>query len=444
MGEQVYSVWANYTTWMIASSPNVFGYDPETMPDLPNGDAPVRGPRRRPPPATASGSASSRSLLDYCPEVTVGEKIGWIGLGQIGTPMATRLLGTPGGLVVCDIVEEATRTFAAEGAEVAADPAGVVAAGATVISVMVRDDAQVRAVVDQIVAVAPPGTLVAVHSTIRPETAEELAATAAEAGVVILDAPVSGGVAGASTGRLALLLGGDEAAVERCRAVYAPLADLVVHFGPAGAGTRAKIARNVVGFAGYVAVDEAMRLAEALGLDLKGLGQVIRHSDAVTGGAGAVALRSETGRCPRTTGSAPSSGTAPPWGRRTSTWRSAWPPRRASTCRWRPPPATGWRPRWASPTRRASRCSACASTCGWATSTPAPPTPPPWTWSSGPRRRWHRSWSCPSTTASRAATCRRRGRWRRRWRPGRRRPSSWWRPPCCRSTTRSAWPRRSP
>jgi 3-hydroxyisobutyrate dehydrogenase len=230
--------------------------------------------------------------------VAAGEKIGWIGLGQIGTPMATRLLGNPGGLVVCDIVEEATRTFAAEGAEVADDPAGVVAAGATVISVMVRDDAQVRTVVGEIVAVARPGTLVAIHSTIRPQTAEELAAAAADAGVVVLDAPVSGGVAGASTGRLVLLLGGDEAAVERCRAVYAPLADLVVHFGPAGAGTRAKIARNLVGFAGYVAVDEAMRLAEALGLDLKGLGQVIRHSDAVTGGAGAVALRSETGPLP--------------------------------------------------------------------------------------------------------------------------------------------------
>ena len=83
--------------------------------------------------------------------------------------------------------------------------------------------------------------------------------------------------------------------VERCRAAFAGFADLVVHFGPAGAGTRAKIARNLVTFAGFAAVGEALRLAEAGGLDLVGLGDVVRHSDAVTGGAGAIMLRDETG-----------------------------------------------------------------------------------------------------------------------------------------------------
>ncbi|HEU5151481.1 MAG TPA: NAD(P)-dependent oxidoreductase [Iamia sp.] len=224
----------------------------------------------------------------------MSEKVGFIGLGNIGGPMAERLLDHPGGLVVCDIDEAARGRFAAKGAETAASAAEVIAAGATVVSVMVRDDAQVRTVVDELLATAAPGTVVAVHSTIRPETAEDLALVAGRSDVHVLDAPVSGGFMGAATGRLAVLLGGDEAVVDRCREAFAAFADKVVHFGPAGAGTRAKVARNLVTFASFAAVGEALRLAEAAGLDLAALGDVVRHSDAVTGGAGAIMLRDVT------------------------------------------------------------------------------------------------------------------------------------------------------
>jgi 3-hydroxyisobutyrate dehydrogenase len=222
------------------------------------------------------------------------ETLGWIGLGNIGAPMARRLLDHPGGLVVCDVVEAAAEPFARKGATVATSAADVIAAGATAISVMVRDDAQVRTVVSTLLETAPAGTLIAVHSTIRPETAEDLALVAARADVVLVDAPVSGGSMGAATGRLAVLLGGPDDAVARCRAAFAGFADTVVHFGPAGSGTRAKIARNLVTFAGFAAVGEAMALAEAVGVDLVGLGEVVRHSDAVTGGAGAIMLRDVT------------------------------------------------------------------------------------------------------------------------------------------------------
>lgn len=224
------------------------------------------------------------------------EKVGFVGLGQIGGPMAARLVDHPGGLVVCDVVPEATERLARKGAEVAPDAAAVAAAGATVICVMVRDDSQVRDVVGQVLPVAAPGTVVAVHSTIEAATAEDLAATAAAAGHHLVDAAVSGGSMGAHTGRLALLVGGDEAAVERCREPFAAFADLVVHFGPAGAGTRAKVARNLVSFAAFVAAAEASRLAEAAGLDLLALGEVVRHSDAVTGGPGSILIRPEAGR----------------------------------------------------------------------------------------------------------------------------------------------------
>lgn len=222
------------------------------------------------------------------------ELVGWIGLGNIGAPMAQRLLAHPGGLVVCDVVEEATRPFAEAGARVAADAAAVATEGATVISVMVRDDAQVRDVVGAIVPEARPGTVVAIHSTIRAETAIDLASEAAAHEVHVVDAPVSGGAMGAATGRLAVLVGGEEEAVDRCRLAFAPFADLVTRFGPVGAGTRAKVARNLITYASYTAAAEAQRLAEAAGLDLLALGEVVRHSDAVTGGPGAVMVRSDT------------------------------------------------------------------------------------------------------------------------------------------------------
>lgn len=226
------------------------------------------------------------------------EPVGFIGLGAIGTPMATRLLAHVGGLVVCDVRPEATAPLAEAGATVADTPAEVVEAGATVISLMVLDDSQVRQVTGEILDVAEAGTVVAVHSTIRPDTAEELATAGAEVGVHVVDAPVSGGVMGAHAGTLAVLLGGPHEAIELCRGPFGHFADRVVHFGPAGAGTRAKVARNLVTFASYAAAFEAMRLADAAGIDIAALGDVVRHSDAVTGGPGAVLLRDTTGPLP--------------------------------------------------------------------------------------------------------------------------------------------------
>lgn len=220
--------------------------------------------------------------------------VGFIGLGQIGKPMARRLTDWPGGLTVCDSVAAATESFASRGATVAATPAEV-AAQCDVISVMVRDDAQVTEVMtgtDGILSTARPGTVVAVHSTVEPDTPVALDAQAAECEVELLDAPVSGGGMGAADGTLALLVGGSAGAVDRVREPSGRFASLIAHLGPAGAGTRAKLARNLITFASYAAVGEAMRLAEAAGVDLALLGEVVRHSDRVTGGPGSILLRS--------------------------------------------------------------------------------------------------------------------------------------------------------
>lgn len=219
--------------------------------------------------------------------------IGFIGLGNIGAPMARRLLDRPDELVVVDVAAAATAPFAAEGATVAATPAEL-AARARVISIVVRDEAQVADVLDGpdgLLAAATAGTVVAVHSTISAEGAVALAERAAAAGVDLVDAPISGGAMGAHEGTLAVMVGGSDDAVERARPVLERYASLVVHCGPVGQGTRMKIARNLITFASFAAVGEAQRLAQAAGLDVAALGDVVRHSDRVTGGAGAIMLR---------------------------------------------------------------------------------------------------------------------------------------------------------
>jgi len=219
----------------------------------------------------------------------------FVGLGQIGGPMAARLTGWPGGLLVYDTRAEAMTPLVESGARAAASLAEV-GASAAIISVMVRDDDQVRDVVAALTAGhrGPASQVIAIHSTIGPATAAELAARYAGRGTEIADAPVSGGAIGAADGRLAVMFGGSREAYERCREPFSAWADLIMYLGPAGAGTAAKLARNLLHFVAFTAAAEAQRLAEAAGLDLRKLGRIVRHSDAVTGGPGAIMLRPTT------------------------------------------------------------------------------------------------------------------------------------------------------
>lgn len=218
--------------------------------------------------------------------------VGFIGLGNIGAAMAQRLLDRPEGLVVHDVRAEATTPFVEKGARAAS--LVDLARDCSVISIVVLTDGQVREVVAQLLEHATEGTVVAVHSTIEPHTAAELAEQAAARGVHLLDAPVSGGALGAAEGRLAVMVGGDRVAYETARPVFRAWAEVVVHLGPAGAGTQCKLARNLLTFAGFAAAAEANRLAEAAGIDLRKLAAVVRHSDTITGGPSAVMLRPST------------------------------------------------------------------------------------------------------------------------------------------------------
>ncbi len=132
---------------------------------------------------------------------------------------------------------------------------------------------------------------VVIHSTVAPTTPAALADTAARHGVKVVDAPVSGGAMGAADGTLAIMVGGTDEAFAAARPALEAMGSLVTHAGPIGAGTKLKLARNLMHFVAFTAATEAQRLAEAAGLDLVELGKVVRHTDAITGGPGAIMHR---------------------------------------------------------------------------------------------------------------------------------------------------------
>lgn len=242
-------------------------------------------------------SAEVVELLEERDNATHPKPVGFVGLGQIGAPMAAHLVDWPGGLVVYDVAPKACAKLVSKGAE-QADSVADLASRASVISVMVRDDTQVWDVLEQALTTAEPGTVVAVHSTIALDTAVALHQAAAARGVALVDAPVSGGFMGAHEGNLAVLVGGDADAVERCMEPFQLWAGLVSHLGPIGAGTKAKLARNLLHFAAFTAVGEAQRLAQAAGIDLVELGRIVRHTDAITGGPGAIMIRDTSAPIP--------------------------------------------------------------------------------------------------------------------------------------------------
>ncbi|KMO74981.1 NAD(P)-dependent oxidoreductase [Mycolicibacterium obuense] len=220
-------------------------------------------------------------------------RLGYIGLGNQGAPMAKRLVDWPGGLIVFDMRAEAMTPLVEAGATAADSVADV--AAADVISVTVLTDAQVRDVIGELADHLRPGTVIAIHSTIEPGTAPELAETLRDRGIRIVDAPVSGGSGAAQNGELAVMVGADDDSYDIVKPVFKRWASMVVRAGEPGAGTRMKVARNMLTFVGFAAAFEAQRLAVAAGIDLQKLGRVVRHSDAQSGGPGAIMVRDDLG-----------------------------------------------------------------------------------------------------------------------------------------------------
>jgi 3-hydroxyisobutyrate dehydrogenase-like beta-hydroxyacid dehydrogenase len=220
-------------------------------------------------------------------------RVGFVGLGNIGKPMAARLVAWPGGLTVYDVAPDPLAELEKLGARAASSVAEL-AAECGVVCVMVNTDDQVREVIGQVLGAARPGTVVAVHSTISPDLPPRLEDLAGRHDLLFVDAPVSGGAMGAGDGTLAIMVGGVEAAYEAVQEPFALMGTEVVHCGPAGNGTAAKLARNLLHFVAFTATGEALRLAEAAGVDLVALGRIVRHTDSITGGPGAIMHRDRT------------------------------------------------------------------------------------------------------------------------------------------------------
>ena len=209
-------------------------------------------------------------------------KVGFIGLGRIGKPIAVNIIDAGYDLAVLDLREETVKELARLGAKVTRSPREVAEHG-ELVELAVVDDVQVEQVLlgDRgVFEGARPGTIVAIHSTVLPETVRKVAEVGERRGIHIIDAPVSGGEAGAREKALCYMVGGDESLLERCRAVFATSASLIVHLGALGSGAAAKLIVQLVVCINMLAAHEAELLSDKSGLNLAAMQQVLRASSA--------------------------------------------------------------------------------------------------------------------------------------------------------------------
>jgi 3-hydroxyisobutyrate dehydrogenase len=211
-------------------------------------------------------------------------KVGFIGLGNLGAPMARRLLRPEFDLIVHDNHAEALRPFEGTAARVTSSCAEL-ARSSEVIAVCVRDDIEMLAVAygdGSLSDSIGPGTTVIVHSTLRPQTVRDLGETLALRGGRIVDAAVTGGAQLAASGELCAMVGGDSADLARVRPVLAATCRRIVHAGPLGAGMVLKAANNLVTMLQLVAAHESQALVRAVGLDPALLGEVMTENGNLT------------------------------------------------------------------------------------------------------------------------------------------------------------------
>lgn len=210
-------------------------------------------------------------------------RVGFIGVGNIGKPMAEQLAQPPFELTVFDVSATATAPFAGR-ARVASSPAEL-GRHADMVGICVRHDADVTAVVtgaDGLLQTMKPGTIIAVHSTVRPATVKTLAETAKAKGIHLLDAAVSGGPMGAAAKKLVTMIGGEASQVARLRTMVEAFSGTIIHAGDTGMGMALKLCNNLVTYMQLQAAIEGVGLAIAGGLDEKVLREVMANNGNLT------------------------------------------------------------------------------------------------------------------------------------------------------------------
>ncbi|EFC81342.1 NAD(P)-dependent oxidoreductase [Parafrankia sp. EUN1f] len=240
-------------------------------------------------------------------------KVGFIGLGGMGLPMAQRIHAEGHDLTLWARRPTSLEPFAGSGVTVATTPAEM-GAELDAVGVCVFDAAGVEEVVFGPAGLAEglrPGAVVLVHSTVSPGQIQRIAERAAGSGLRVLDAPVSGGGPRALAGKLTIMIGGDADTLADVTDLLSALSDHVVHLGGIGAGSKAKLINNTLLAAQIALADDAMRIGRSLDVDPEGLAAILMSSSSACLGS-SVRLR----------------GLSPPAGPRCRGWRSAIQPGR--------------------------------------------------------------------------------------------------------------------
>lgn len=207
--------------------------------------------------------------------------IGFIGLGNMGAPMALNLLKAGHKVHVYDLLEAAVQTLEAAGAQRQASPAQVAGQEIDILITMLPAAVHVKKVYlgeEGVLAAVGKHVLLIDSSTIDPQTAREVAAQAAAQGNAMLDAPVSGGTGGAQAGTLTFMVGGDKAVFDKALPVLEAMGKNIVYCGGTGNGQVAKVANNMLLGISMIGAAEAMNLGVSLGMDPKVLAGIINTS----------------------------------------------------------------------------------------------------------------------------------------------------------------------
>src|SRR5437899_4045973 len=211
-------------------------------------------------------------------------RVGFIGLGAMGTRMAGRLLAAPQDLVVYNRTAERTRLLEQRGAKVAAT-ARELAAGVDIVFSSVANDAALEQVMfgpDGALAGTRAGTIVVEMSTVNPRTSRRLHDAARSQGVAVLDAPVSGSTVQAELGQLVIFVGGEEDVYQKCQPILAVLGGKTFYLGPSGAGATMKLCVNTLLGLGVQALAEAIALGLKAGLPRERFLQVLGETAVVS------------------------------------------------------------------------------------------------------------------------------------------------------------------
>lgn len=220
----------------------------------------------------------------------MSKKIGFIGLGIMGKPMAINLIKAGYSLVVFDINKDAMNEVTAYGAENGVSPADVASQCDVVITMLPNSPHVIEVVLGNngVLEGAKPGTILLDMSSIAPRVSKELCASSLEKGVIMLDAPVSGGEAKAIDGTLSIMVGGSKEAFSEVEGIFKAMGSSVVHIGEIGSGNVVKIANQIIVAVNIAAMSEALVLATKAGVDPEKVYRAIRG-----GLAGSVVLESK-------------------------------------------------------------------------------------------------------------------------------------------------------